>query len=863
MRSILVSLHVLCICSMAQAAFYGEGIKLVRLTKDGKTRVVSWGYQGDYVCVIRNETGAQSQLVVMKSDGSDETAITPLGNPFFARWSWQSDKLAYEFSNANDMESQSGVYVYDLATGQTRSVSAPAPRSGVDSRNGPSWSVDGKEIAYVLRAGAARKKQVWIANTTSGKYWQLLPERGEAEEQRWNPLVPGHLGLLVEASGGSMDVVTVTSQGRSLTPLTDTGAQSLDVDDPRWSPTGEWICFTSDIDMTQSERDAAFYEPGGRYSPTRNDCWIARPNGSEARNLTQASSPSTEKQVSMGIPMWSWDGRWILADGRRLDNQGNSIDTLYLVDPVNGGYETLLTSQPRDTGQITFFGSIRWSYDSTKILMLSRRFNVKNWGPEPQYENPRTALSLYDMGTRKLTDLLIFDEQLDRKELQSGSRSYLGGISWSPDNRSILLTIADIISAEDDLSQPDVYRLDLANRYVSSIASQHIGPPIGRSRRTVTLAAKAAVESLPSETPEDLGVVSGIAHALQGEAIVTETIEPEFMTVEEAVQSLDSAYGDYFTVNSARNLILFKGPADLLDEFKADLRRIDTQPPHILVDMLAVELTDEANKKLGLDWTYSEGHFGFFQPAGRPIQKFGHVSAGEDYRAGFPAGALDSLSSLPGTGQSFYQGVGELPKEFFVRLNTLLKDGNGTILANPRTVSMSGNESVIMIRKTLNYFFNEGFDVSGRPIVKKSDISADTEGRIIPTLLSNGAIHLDVDVKVGNFTFTPDVGLPELTTRQSTTQVSVQQGQTLVLGGMRQQEMSHTTAKVPILGDIPILGRLFKHKETEVKHSVLTIFITPQVLRSGAPVPEWPQLDPNDHKIVPIMEDRSTDIFGD
>jgi len=162
---------------------------------------------------------------------------------------------------------------------------------------------------------------------------------------------------------------------------------------------------------------------------------------------------------------------------------------------------------------------------------------------------------------------------------------------------------------------------------------------------------------------------------------------------------------------------------------------------------------------------------------------------------------------------------------------------------------------LINIRKTLNYFFNEGFDVSGRPIVKKSDISADTEGRIVPTLLADGTIHLNVDIKVGNFTFTPDVGLPELTTRQSTTEVTVQEGQTLVLGGLRQQEMSSSITKVPILGDMPLIGVLFKQEETEIKNSVLTIFITPHVLQPNSPAPEWPQLNPEDHKLVPIMDE--------
>jgi hypothetical protein len=169
---------------------------------------------------------------------------------------------------------------------------------------------------------------------------------------------------------------------------------------------------------------------------------------------------------------------------------------------------------------------------------------------------------------------------------------------------------------------------------------------------------------------------------------------------------------------------------------------------------------------------------------------------------------------------------------------------------------MSGRESMIQIRKTLNYFFNEGFDVSGRPIVKKSDISADTEGRIVPTLLEDNKIHLMVDVKVGSFRFTKDAGLPELTTRQSTTEVTVGQGQTLVLGGLRQQEMSTVITKVPILGDLPIIRPLFRHEEQVVQTSVLTIFITPQILRPGEPAPDWPQFNPDEHKLSPILETK-------
>ena len=814
-----------------------DGVRLTPLTDDGKSVAVSWAYHGDMIAFVREVSNSQSQLLIMHADGSGEEAVTPIGNPFFAEWSWTGRKLSYEFSNADEEESQGGVYICDVLSGRSLAASAPYPRGAIDEEDGPFWSADDRYVAYRVRPGPSRTRQFWVADTQSGKTWRLLPERGEGKEQRWSPLVPPRLSLQTQAGGGGYDVATVDPDGRNLVLLTDIGAQSVRTDEPRWSPTGEWVAFKNNVDMTQTERDNGI-----------EDCWVARPDGTETRNLTNATSPATERQLDLDELFWSWDGRWILSEGDRLDNQGNRIPTFYLIDPIEGGYEPIMTSYPRDRGEFCDFESAKWSYDSTKIIFLTERSTAKNWGPDPQLERPQWVLSLYDVRKKRLDDILVFDEQLDRKQILGElDRDEIADISWSPDNRSILLTIATLVSNGDDIRHPDVYRLDLPERFIDASASQHIGPPMGRE------SALARQATAPDRTPVQEPAVRVPADRT---GFVTELVKPLHMTIQEAVDSLSPSYGEYFTLNPSRNLLLFKGPTEVLAALRSDLRLIDTPAPHILVDLLAVELSDEANRMLGLDWTYVEGHFGLFQPVGRAIQTFPHVGTGEDYRVGFTSGALDSLATVPGAGQSFYQGVGRLPREFFVRLNTLVRRGEGTILANPRTVAMSGKESLIQIRKTLNYFFNEGFDVSGRPIVKKSDISADTEGRILPTLLDDGKIYLVVDVKVGSFTFTQDAGLPELTTRQSTTEVTVQEGQTLVLGGLRQQEMASSTTKVPILGDLPLISPLFKREEKEIRNTVLTIFITPQVMSPDNPAPEWPQLDPEDHKLVPIMGEK-------
>ncbi len=836
-RLLTLTVYIVALAATSNAAWTVDGAKLVQLTKDGKSKAVAWAWHGDQIVLVRQVSNTQGQLMIMRSDGTDERTVSPIGNPFAAEWSWSGDKIAYSFSNTIESQSQAGVFVYDLKTRKTLAVSAPYTRSSMDADDGPFWSADDRHVTYKVYVGPARTRQVWIADAVTGRNWRLLPDRGDAEDPWWSPAEPARITLLIQSSGNGFDVATTDINGRNFRLLTDIDAQSVTNDLPKWSLDGRYVAFKSDMEMTRTEHEMGV-----------EDCWICRPDGSEARNLTRATTASTQDMLNLGTLFWTWDNQWLISRGTRYDQQGNAIGALYRIDPEAGGYEILITSNPRRTGIIESIRTCRNSYDGTKIAFVTKRLTVRNWGPQPEYENPKWVLGLYDLRRRETFDLLVLDEQLDRTEIQaSDSRYTIEDISWSPDSRSILLTIAAIVSQEDRITQPDVYRMDLPPRFVDASASRYDGPPIGGGARHHAPTASAPLENTDTKTAADKHNGPPADHKLSAsnlDSYITEVIQPRHVTVAEATGSLMADYGQYFTVNPSRNIILFKGPPHILAEMKSDLKLIDSPPPHILVDLLAVELSEEANRDLGLDWTYSQGRFAFFQPRGNAVRDL------------TPDPGLGGITTFPGVGQAFYQGVGTLPREFFVRLSILVKDGEGTILANPRTVATSGVESSINIRKTLNYFFNEGFDVAGRPVVKKSDISSDTIGRITPTLLPDGRIHLVVDVKVGTFTFTQDAGLPELTTRESATEVTVDQGETIVIGGLRQQEKSNTVNKVPLLGDLPLLGFLFRHQETRTRHNVLTIFITPQVLSGDNLRPDWLQLDPSEHQIVPIMKEQ-------
>ncbi len=105
---------------------------------------------------------------------------------------------------------------------------------------------------------------------------------------------------------------------------------------------------------------------------------------------------------------------------------------------------------------------------------------------------------------------------------------------------------------------------------------------------------------------------------------------------------------------------------------------------------------------------------------------------------------------------------------------------------------------------------------------------------VTPQITSEGTIFLNVDVEntLPNFGQTDTLGNPELITQQATTQVLVTDGGTVVIGGVIQTNNSLNIAQVPVLGSIPFLGNLFKHRTVQTTNQELIFFITPRIIQT-------------------------------
>ena len=185
---------------------------------------------------------------------------------------------------------------------------------------------------------------------------------------------------------------------------------------------------------------------------------------------------------------------------------------------------------------------------------------------------------------------------------------------------------------------------------------------------------------------------------------------------------------------------------------------------------------------------------------------------------GFPASAL-SLILFKAGGTRFLN----------MEISALQADGKGKILSNPRIVTADQQEATIEQGTEIPY---QQATSSGATSVsfKKAVLSLKVKPQITP----DDNIIMDLQVNKD----TPDyqhitAGVPPLLTKNLKTQVLVENGGTVVIGGIYSQTQNETVTKVPLLGDIPVLGNLFKNRASQNDKTELLIFVTPKILKES------------------------------
>jgi type IV pilus assembly protein PilQ len=164
-----------------------------------------------------------------------------------------------------------------------------------------------------------------------------------------------------------------------------------------------------------------------------------------------------------------------------------------------------------------------------------------------------------------------------------------------------------------------------------------------------------------------------------------------------------------------------------------------------------------------------------------------------------------------------------------LELSALEAEGEGEVISTPRVVTANQAEAYIKQGVQIPY---ENSTSSGATAVQFKE--AVLELKVTPLITPDNRVHMDLSVKqntVGEIYQTARGGsVPSIDTRELSTQVLVANGDTVVLGGIFQDEKSSKEEKVPWLGDIPGVGALFRRRANESKKRELLIFVTPSIV---------------------------------
>lgn len=303
-------------------------------------------------------------------------------------------------------------------------------------------------------------------------------------------------------------------------------------------------------------------------------------------------------------------------------------------------------------------------------------------------------------------------------------------------------------------------------------------------------------------------------------------------------------------VDDANNALIVTDTPLGLEANARIIKTLDRKPKQVLIEAKLVEVALDSDFNLGIQWSASGNSNGNYIGANNinssigPTTQYGNQkSIMPDYDPTKITGTQGNLSaSAGGTGVNLPADViygafrlGRVTSNFMFDsiISAAAKKGKAKVLSDPKVATLNNKKAVIEITDQTPYDQQTATVSNGQTTITHNYSNVDTgiTLEVTPAITSDGHIAMHVVPSVKQLSAQPNgVAPPPTATRKTDTNVIVNDGETIVIGGLIHDTQSDYTYKVPILGDIPILGYLFKKKTSSRVRMELLIFVTPKVL---------------------------------
>ncbi len=341
----------------------------------------------------------------------------------------------------------------------------------------------------------------------------------------------------------------------------------------------------------------------------------------------------------------------------------------------------------------------------------------------------------------------------------------------------------------------------------SAGSGQFVGPPEGEEGYQLVLLKYADVSEvvglLTDGSVKSNDVFIPQEPSFGSNSLTGNTYQPQ--PASQAPGTTDAPLGESINASIAidrrLNAIWLRGSPDEIARLKAMIAMIDIPVDSVILETQMVELTETGSKDLGIDFTNANGQLG--------VATF---QSGQFIPPGVPAG--NHLSSF----------------QFQAALYAEIRKGNGRIVSKPRIAAQSGSTAKIITGDALPIL--TAITLSGVNGVSQQVqyVNVGVTLQIAPRVSADGFVTSHVYAVVSSVTGFSQ-GYPTISQRQAETSATVRDGDSFVIGGLTQDENITNKGKVPILGDIPILGEVFKNTHNTRSRTELYIIVTPHIVR--------------------------------
>ena len=290
--------------------------------------------------------------------------------------------------------------------------------------------------------------------------------------------------------------------------------------------------------------------------------------------------------------------------------------------------------------------------------------------------------------------------------------------------------------------------------------------------------------------------------------------EPE--EIKEKLAKLISTQEAEIYIDNRTHSLVIKAAPMCLDELENLIKRWDVPSKQVQIEAKIMQVSLDKNFQLGIDWEYVSTN-GKHRPTDYDLSsKLGlSLSEGGIFRVG-------ALSA----------------DDYQATLEMLQTTTNSNLLSEPKITVMDGHEANIMVGSTEPYivrYIDEDTNTTTEE-TKFKDVGIQLT--VKPRITEGGYIRLEIEPEVSSARRVAEVNNAlAIDTSKVKTILMVKDGKTVVLGGLIKDERVETTKKIPILGDIPILGLLFQNKNKANLKTELIIFITPHILTKEGDLP--------------------------